>query len=113
MLNIKALLTKICTRLHYSEMFVVEEHTIGSTGTVATGGVKALSATFTKEGYYPLGVVGYENVYISGSNGLLNLWRLATTAVSEGSISLYVAVQNVGSVGAAGTLKVEILWVKI
>ena len=112
MLNIKALLTNICNRLYYSNMFVVEEYSLGN-ATLASNAAQAYTLTITKEGYYPLGTVGYDDVYVSGSNGKFIMFYCYVYNRAQGTGIIRIGVQNVGSSSATGTLKARVLWVKI
>lgn len=89
----------------YSD-FIVENKSIHYVRTQSQGG--AVTGTFSKSGYKPLGLVGhyYTNIYSATQNGAY------VTAIDDTNISIqgYVARGNTGGT-TEGDLIVSILWV--
>jgi hypothetical protein len=104
--NIGNLSGDVAKKTTYSD-FVVETKSIHYVRTQSQGG--ALSATYTKDGYKPLGIVGqyYTNVYGGSANGA------RITSLTETSISVegFVSRGNTGGT-TEGDLILSILWVK-
>lgn len=83
-----------------------------STGSVAaTTDSGDKTATFTKSGYYPLGIVG---VNMGGTNRMYqNIYEYRLSARSSGSATLTYRFRNNSSAAFSGTFYVDILWIKI
>lgn len=69
--------------------------------------------TATKEGYYPLGIVGYHTLWTSGETSQLNYYSMRLTAQSEGSATASISVRNTHTATAKFKVKVFILWYKV
>ncbi len=67
--------------------------------------------TITKEGYYPLGIVGY-NMYGTNHQSC-NLIVLELSNRSNGSATVRYRVRNLASVTATLSIQAQILWRKI
>lgn len=69
--------------------------------------------TATKEGYYPLGIVGYHTLWTSGETSQLNYYSMRLTAQSEGSATVSISVRNTHTGTTKFKVKVFILWYKV
>lgn len=69
------------------------------------------SASGSKDGWYPIGVVGY--AITGGSSGSVALNRIYIESRSIGSVKVLAGVRNVSSSQLSLTVKVDILWVKV
>lgn len=67
--------------------------------------------TITKEGYYPLGIVGY-NMYGTNHQSC-NLIVLDLTNRANGSCDIRYRVRNLASVSATLSIQANVLWRKI
>lgn len=67
--------------------------------------------TITKEGYYPLGIVGY-NMYGS-THQSCNLIVLDLSNKANGSANVRYRVRNMGGVTATLSIQAQILWRKV
>ena len=86
--------------------FVVTQETLFS-ATMSAGNVQSTPQTFTKAGYYPIGVVGWET-----NSGDINAANLEISARNNGSATVSYIFKNVGSASRTVTAKVDILWIK-
>ena len=69
------------------------------------------SQTFTKAGYFPIGIVGWS---ITGTNGTLCfIPRLYLSSVGAGTCDLFIRVRNTATSAASINLGIRVLWVKI
>lgn len=97
---------KLAEKTTYGD-FVVEQKSIAYSCSQSQG--KTLTATYTKDGYKPLGIVGqyYSNLYEGWAQGAY------ASSINDSSITVtgYVARGNVGGT-TTGNLIVNILWVK-
>lgn len=91
--------------------FSMEMHETGSTTTGAYSNLET-SKTFTKAGYYPLGIVGYYPVWVSGYTSAINFYLMFISARSSGSATVYYGLQNTGSAAVTYNLRFYILWMK-
>lgn len=91
--------------------FAMEMHETGSTTTGAYSNLET-SKTFTKAGYYPLGIVGYYPVWVSGYTSAINFYLMFISARSSGSATVYYGLQNTGSAAVTYNLRFYILWMK-
>ena len=67
--------------------------------------------TYSKAGYYPLGLVGWS---LTGSQATLCfVARYFLSSVSDGSCELTIRVRNTSTSAASPTVSIYILWVKI
>lgn len=88
--------------------FVAETHTVLSSETFAQYNVKSSTKTFTKSGYYPIGIVGHDN-----GSGDINAATLQLTSRSSGSATLTYTYKHIGAnTSRTVTTTVTILWVK-
>lgn len=69
------------------------------------------SSSGTKDGWYPIGIVGY--AITGGSSGSVALNRIYIESRSTGSVKVLAGVRNVSSSQLSLTVKVDILWVKV
>lgn len=67
--------------------------------------------TITKEGYYPLGIVGY-NMYGTNHQSC-NLIILDLSNRANGSANIRYRVRNIGGVTATLSIQTQILWRKV
>lgn len=67
--------------------------------------------TITKEGYYPLGIVGY-NMYGTNHQSC-NLIVLDLSNRANGSANIRYRVRNIGGVTATLSIQAQILWRKV
>lgn len=102
---------KLKSSVRPSNYFVVETHDCGSITTGAYGN-RETSATFTKSGYYPLGIVGYYPVWVSGYTSAINFYIMYLSSRSSGSATVYYGLQNTASTSVDFKLRFYILWVK-
>lgn len=94
--------------------FEIVTHTVVSDRSIAANEVTGnISATFTKAGYYPLGVVGTSRTGTGSTFG--NVVGLHMTAQSEGSVTLRTNIRNISTTSAitAITIYADVLWMKI
>jgi len=93
------------------DRLVVEAHT---TDEITTGAntSRETTASFTKPGYYPLGIVGYYPIWVSGQTSLINFYLMYLSARSSGSTSVYYGLQNTGTGSVGYKLRFYILWVE-
>ena len=91
--------------------FTTTQHST-STGSIAADSYASdKTATFTKSGYYPYGIVG---VNIAGTNRVhqsLYTWRLSSR--SEGSATVTYSIRNRASAAFNGTIYFDILWIEV
>ena len=80
--------------------------------TLAGGANESKTLTFTKSGYYPIGIVGYVVGYVSGSMADLNVYLLRLSGASEGSAEVQYACKNLASASVTYKMQVNILWAK-
>lgn len=92
-----------------STKFVRVSHPV-SIATIAAGGTSGeKSVTFSKSGYYPVGIVGWKS-----AAGKVMFPRLEITAASNGSVTItYNAYNAAGSASGALSAEVSVLWVKV
>lgn len=96
----------------FNDLFVVTEHNLTTSLTVASGNISNATYTATKSGYYPVGVVGWRTINGSGSGGSYAVCFGATmSSGSLGSASINVGIRAVGAVNNC-TLRASILWIK-
>lgn len=112
MLDIKALLAKIVQRLYPTTMFKItnvdsEQQNIAAN----TNGEFYFSGT--NNGYYPLGVIGWHCVWISGQTSLINIYLLNVDQRSNGSCRIHCAYRNMHTAQTQWKLQAFVLWVKI
>ena len=91
--------------------FVIELHsaTTGNVNTNTDSGDK--TATFTKAGYYPYGIVG---INMGGTNRMYqNIYEYRLSSRSSGSCTMTYRFRNNSSSTFSGTLYVDVLWIKI
>ncbi len=69
------------------------------------------SASATKEGWLPIGVVGFS--ITGGSSGSAAMNRIYISARSTGSVTVLAGVRNVSSTALSLTVNVDVLWVKV
>ena len=74
---------------------------------VSVTGNKTASATFTKDGYFPLCIAGF---YIN--NGSSNPTRMYISSRSVGSVTINVGVKSHWDATSV-TFRVDILWLKV
>lgn len=91
--------------------FTTTQHS-ASTGSIAADSYSSdKTATFTKSGYYPYGIVG---VNIAGTNRVhqnLYTWRLSSR--SAGSATVTYSIRNRASAAFSGTVYFDILWIEV
>lgn len=91
-----------------------ERHTVIATGSVTVngGGNNESTATVTKEGYYPLGVVGHA---FGGTNraGMNAGTKLRIISVDNGTCDVDWYISNTGASAWSGAFYVDILWRRI
>lgn len=112
MLDIKALLTKVINRLYYGNMFKVTTETSAQINTAANSNADAY-ITCTNAGYYPIGVVGYYCIWVSGQTALLNIYVIDIDNIAEGSCRVHCAARNMYSGQTQWKLQAKVLWVKV
>ena len=67
--------------------------------------------TFTKAGYFPIGIAGWS---ITGTNGTMCfIPRLYLSSVGAGTCDLFIRVRNTATSTASINLGIRILWIKI
>ena len=90
----------------FQSMFVVELYRVVDGGEIPAG-LNTYGPTVTKAGYYPVGLVGFRGF----SATYFNQCRVKTPSV--GSAGLEVSIVNTGEAISAGTIAVNILWMKV
>ena len=80
--------------------------------TLASGANETKTLTFTKSGYYPIGIVGYTVNYVSGANADINVYQMRLSGASEGSAEAQYSVKNLASASVTYRMSVTILWAK-
>ena len=91
-------------------LFYCETKQILNSETISTGGgQKYDTVTWTKAGYFPLGVVGWN----SPDTSAFVPSRLRLSSQSLGSVTLSYCIRNVSSGSQTGDFKVDILWLKV
>ena len=112
MLDVKKLLTKILNRLRPTVMFSMSYPESAQLTTNANTNAD-VSITATKSGWYPLGIVGYQCVYVSGSTAHINIFQVEITARSSGSCTIRVQARNTYSSQTKWKALVEVLWARV
>lgn len=87
--------------------FVVVDHSI-SIPAITKDNSKTDTATFTKSGYYPVGVMGYNTGREAGVPS-----RMYLSARSSGSATVSYSIRATGANYTATTMHVFILWIKV
>lgn len=99
----------VASQLDTSTGLVPVTHTVLSSETFAQYNFKSSTKTFTKSGYYPIGIVGHDN-----GSGDINASTLQLTSRSSGSATLTYAYKHIGAnTSRTVTTTVTILWLKI
>ena len=95
--------------LPIKDQFAVTNETFSMS--VAANSYGDSTQTFTKSGYYPLGLMGWS---LTGTQATLCFMpRYFLSAVSNGSCELTIRVRNTSTSAASPTVNIYILWVKI
>lgn len=72
----------------------------------------ALSATFTKSGYYPIAIAGFVSVGSYGTHVVPSNLRI--TSASSGSCTISYTLKNTSSSSSTNTgLTIHVLWIKV
>jgi len=90
----------------FQSMFVVELCKVVDGGEISAG-LNEYKPTVTKAGYYPVGLVGFRGF----ASTYFTQCRVKTASV--GSAGLEVSIVNTGAAISAGTIAVNILWMKV
>lgn len=80
--------------------------------TLAGSANESKTLTFTKSGYYPIGIVGFLVNYVSGANADINVYQMRLNGASEGSAEVQYACKNMASGSVTYRMSVYILWSK-
>lgn len=104
MLDLRQFIKTLLT--HMRGFFEVDTHTFSYPAISSGSGSGTRTATFSKAGYYPLGVMGFR----TGNSSAVAV-RFNLSSRSIGSAELSYVLRAVGSV-SAGSGDVDILWVK-
>ena len=100
----------LATNQIYS-LFVAEEVSLGSSITVNSSTNASGDVTFTKAGYYPLGIVGFR----SSGSGSTSVYpaRIYISSASSGSATVTYLLKSTQASDASINQRVTILWVKM
>ena len=90
---------------------ITEEIVVSSLSLPAGEFTDVKTKTITKEGYYPLGIVGY-NMYGTNHQSC-NLIILDLSNRANGSANIRYRVRNIGGVTATLSIQAQILWRKV
>ena len=104
MLDLRAFIKKLLTSL--VDFFLVDTHSFSYPAISSGSGSGARTATFSKSGYYPIGVMGFRT-----GNSAAVPTRFNLSSRSSGSATLSYVLRAVSAV-SAGSGDVDILWVK-
>ena len=112
MLNVKQLLAKIVNRLNPLEAFEVSTHVtarISINANTNSGG----DLQITKQGYYPLAIVGWSLNWVAGQTALINTYNLYISSRAVGSGTVSYNMRNMHSATTQFTMSVYVLWAKV
>lgn len=110
--DLKAILDAVLPEETVGDTFAITEETSARMSTAAnTNG--DLTITFSKSGYYPLGIVGYSLTWYAGQTALINLYQQKITFREEGGGQLFVAFRNMHTATTQWEYVAFILWVKV
>lgn len=119
MLDVKKLMAKLLTSLRTLRSDVntlktriqydVDEHSISFTQTKGTQ--STYTNTFSKSGYYPVGIVGWS---LSGTGvGQIVLYTCHISSASKGSVTIRIGVRNNNTnTDITGSVIARVLWQK-
>lgn len=95
-----------------TDTLVITAETVASSLSLSSGDFTDVKTkTITKEGYYPLGIVGY-NMYGTNHQSC-NLIILDLSNRANGSANVRYRVRNMASATATLSIQVNILWRKV
>lgn len=86
-------------------------HTISSIAINGNTTGAATTATFTKSGYLPIGIVGHR--FTGDYIAYANLIQLYLSSASSGSATVTYRIRNLGTNAISASLNVDILWLKV
>ena len=89
-----------------SSYFAIESKDLLTNKTMAAGNVQSDTKTFTKSGYIPLAIVGWEI-----DSGDINAARIRMHTRGDGTVTISWLLKNVGSASRTVNVSIDILWV--
>jgi phage minor structural protein len=95
-------------------IILAQKHTLTTTLTASNGNTVYGTYTVSKNGFYPVGVVGWEVANGAGSGGSGAVpTNLSITNQSEGSADIHVGIRAAGTSVSNCTFSVTVLWLAI
>jgi len=80
---------------------------------LAAGGYTSGTLAISKAGFYPLGVVGYNVAYVSGSNASVNIYKVRLSAQDVGTGEVAYSISNMSAGSVTVQLEFTVLWAAI
>ena len=100
------------TETMLNDHLVMDQHE-SETISVSANSTATPTLTFTKSGYYPLGVVGFYSNWVSGQTAQLNFYAMHVSEQATGSVKINVAVRNNYTSTTEFKFRAYVLWAKI
>ena len=80
--------------------------------TLAAGDSLSVSWTATKQGYFPIGIVGWRVGWVSGGTSQIVITRVRLQNIATGSVTIDFALHNPGPPNSGFFMEADILWMK-